>query len=561
MTAQSQHGISRRALIGGIAAGAALAPFVAIAGPQSARATGPVVLVVKKDGTGDFTSPWDANASITDSGPSKPYVIEVHPGSYAIPELVPKDNVTIRGTDRATCVLVGDQPDDVDPVDTVNNSTVKLIGTASLEHLTIHARNQRYAIHDEHGGLNTDAVHSLLDCLVVHAGNQGAVNWQATNHGPGGVWVYDAPYGYGAASGLRATFTDCTFQGVTRSWFVHNNLAFSAPNVNTITGCTFLTSAGYGHLLNTQSLGSGTADSVTISGSTWSDGWFLDSDVPWIPTDPARQIADHTEYAVTIHGTDPLGYLNQMRGQALRITSASTAAGSSIAVGGSAVPTLFGTVTTVPGGAGLNASVHGSWDVSGITVGLSGLVVVANTLGSRLGDRTGSPLQLDISVDGGAIATVVFDQDHSGQSNAQVLALINAALGSSGTADAWLVAPETRYASFPDRMSTATNVSSTGIPRWTAVIAPATAGAAAAPTTAPLASVVGVAVDRALPGQSTRVLRSGDLHVSQLRGITATIPAGTHVYLSDTVAGAFALSGTRLFGTAVATDWVRFALA
>ncbi|WP_116951975.1 glycoside hydrolase family 99-like domain-containing protein [Jiangella endophytica] len=530
---------------------------------ELAIAGGPIVITVKADGSGDFTSPTQANASILDASAARPYVIEVHPGTYAEREWTVKPHVTVRGTDRDTCILRGDLPDDATDAQISGSSTLWLSGTATLENLTILAKNMRYAIHDEASGANVGAVHVVRNCRIEHAGNQAARDWRTAHPesglAPATVWLWDRPYGYGSASGVQVRVEDSTLAGTREPFYVHTNKDFSTPNVTELVRCDLRLGHGaFATVVATQSLGSGTADVLTLTDCTWSPGYIDDTDTPWISQVPARQVSDHAEIHHTVDTSAPLGYLPRQRGSALRIFSLDTSAAASITVAGSAVPLIFGDLTAQPGGGGLSAYLYGSVDISGILVGLQANVTVANTLGRRLGDRRTAPVQLDVTA-AGQTRTVVFGQDHTAQSNAGIIALINQAISGIAQAQEYLVAQNEYYPSFPDRELSRTASGPFAIARWSAVVANGTGLVNAAGATAQPAQIVGVALTRMTPGATGRVLTSGFLHRSQLAGLTGTtIPAGATIYLSDTASGQFSLTGTRALASAVAPEWVHF---
>lgn len=64
------------------------------------------VIVVAKSG-GDFTSPVDAMASITDASETNPYLIKIMPGTYNIDILNGKNYVAIQGSGTQVTTLVG----------------------------------------------------------------------------------------------------------------------------------------------------------------------------------------------------------------------------------------------------------------------------------------------------------------------------------------------------------------------------------------------------------------------------------------------------------------------
>lgn len=523
----------------------------------------PLVITVKADGSGQFTTPQLANESILDASAVMPYVIEVHPGDYVGREWTVKPFVTIRGTDRATCILRGDLPANATDAQITNSSTLWLSGTAALENLTILAKNMRYAIHDEAQGANANAVHTITNCRIEHVGNQAARDWRIANPSSGmaasAVWLYDRPYGYGSASGVHVRIEDSTLVGTREPFYIHTNKDFGAPTVNELVRCDLQLSGGnFASVVTSQELGSGTLDTVTLTDCTWSPGYINDSDSPWISTLPARQVSNHAEIKHVVGGTAALGYLPTHRGLSLRLFTLATTVGISMSISGSAVPVVFGPTTTIAGGSGLSCSVYGALDVSGILVGLASNISVVNTIGRRLGDRSLTPVYLVVTV-GGETRTVTFDQNYTTQSNATIMTKINQALSGMAQANEYQIPQNEYYPSFPDREIIRTASGPQAVARWIAVVPRGAGKVDAATVSASAADVVGISLVRMIPGVSGRILTSGYLHRSQLSGLTGTtIPSGATIYLSNVNSGQFALSGTRVIATAVAQDWVAF---
>ncbi len=70
------------------------------------------IVIVKSSGAGagEFSSISAAVASITDSGPSKPYVVRVNPGNYVEPPIVLPDYVHLIGVDCASSTIIASTP-------------------------------------------------------------------------------------------------------------------------------------------------------------------------------------------------------------------------------------------------------------------------------------------------------------------------------------------------------------------------------------------------------------------------------------------------------------------
>lgn len=555
--------ISRRTVLAG-ALGLAVAGALDWSASAAWAEVEPTVLTVSPDGTADFLSPKLANASITSSSAAAPYVILVHPGVYTDREWTVAPYTTIRGTSRTECVLAGSLPDSATDAQIAGNSTLWLKKTSGLENLTITARNMRYAVHSESSGTNVDAVHLVKNCRIEHFGNQGARLWRTANPGSGmsasTVWVSERPWGYGSASGVYERFEDCAFAGTREPWYIHTNKDFAAPTVNELVNCELIqTGAFTAPALTVQSLGSGQHDSVTLTGCALTGRFIYGEDKPWITVDPDLQLADKAEISITLTDCSPIGYRSAHRGIALKLTAASTATDVQIDVSGDAAALLFGASAFRHGGGGIASYLYGQWDISGILVGPSNNVVVNNTLGRRLGDCQSVPRQLVITFGSTTSRTIDFTTDLTDRPNSEVLSLINAQLTGLAVAAEYSVATGESYPTFTDRESFMPNTGSTGIMRWAAVVLDG-AGVRLMTPADPAAALAGVAVEQIGPGRSGRILASGILRPNQLLGVsTATVLSGQPLYLSDSAAGRFSMTGTRQVGVAVADGWLELA--
>lgn len=495
-------------------------------------------------GSGEYSSPKTANdAAASLASASTPVLIDVHPGVYTEVEWTVHPHVTIRGRDRDRCILAGELPDSATDAQISGSSTLWLKDTAALENLTITARNMRYPVHSESNGDVTDYEHKLRNVVMRHFGNAGVREWRTANPGngnPASVWSAQRSWGHGASSGGVETFEQVTFiQDYTQAFYFHTNRDWSDPARYELRGCRFICEPGGGSI-RVEGLGSGVTSTLAIYDSEFSGVDRVSvGDSPWISQ--SHLPADHWEADVTIAGTDRIGYTTGTRGRAVRLTSAA-ATSARIGLSGSAVSALFGSAATHrPGGGSLESVVYGWPDVSGILVGLSSNVTVNNTMGRRLGDCSSASKSLTVSV-GGNSATVTFDQDYREASNATILAAMNSALSGIVTADLADPTWELHYPDFPDRQATL-NATSTirrgqAVKRTTGGIAPVGTGDAAS-------AFYGVAVESGAPGSLVRVITRGTFDQRILSGLSSAIPDGATVYLSDSTAGGFSLTGTR----------------
>jgi predicted RecA/RadA family phage recombinase len=516
---------------------------------------------VKPDGTGDYLTPKDANAAFV-AGTGGTCEIIVYPGRYTQTDWTAKENVTIRGTDPDKCILDGSNPDNATDAVIDNTSTLWLQKTARLENLTITMRNGRYPVHAEAFGGAPDARHEIVNCRIEHFGNEGAKAWRDANPGSGllssTVWASDRAWGYGSSSGVYQRFENVTFVSRVDGWYVHDNADFSKPINHDLENCRILTRSTDGQIL-IQPLGSGQSSRVNINGSEVNANRIRETDTGWATTLP-NQPADRSQIKVTVTGTTPIGFTTGVRGKALKIESASTGTVSTVRVSGTATAKLFGVSTERDGGGGLKGYSFGQFDISGLLVGQLNNVTVNNTLGRRLGDLTAASLTLTVTIDGGAPVNIVLNADYTAMTNADILTIINTALGSAGTATEYAVAQGENYPSFPDRQMTMTNTGTVGIGRFQAVAKDTAGGAKIMGTASPVGDFLGIALEAIPPGKQGRILRSGTMQsTDQVPGIEGTsIAAGAAVYHSDTVAGKFATTGTRQAMTGHITGFARF---
>lgn len=522
-------------------------------------------LTVAADGSADYTSPMAANEAVSDSSAVNRFVIDIAPGVYntydenltwyrdsnrhgSVYGWTVKPYVTLRGTDKDECKIVGKLPDNHSLTeqgrqDIVNFSTLNLFGSCALENLTITAENMRYPIHDEGSNNNKNAVHIMKNCHIEHLGTAGATNAYIESLGitveealANGkyydVWQWVSPYGYGSGSGVVAIFDNSEFKSSSRGWYVHSNAAFENPQVNILNNCTMNATSSKNDLI-IESLGSGTKDSVVLNNAKFNGVYMTYSDSPWIYSDKNNQYANHADYRVTVNNSDPIGFNNSQRGKALAIYSNDTTSDSAVSISGNAANAILGNTTARKGGGGANGYTYGYYDISGIQVGLASNITVNNTIGRRLGDCSVTAKTMKLVFDGNAerAVTVQFDKNYTEMSNAAVIAEINSAISAYGFADEYNVSGEEYYPSFPDKEITVMNNGGKYIPHFAAVCLKN--GNYVQMTSADNADLfVGIAIERIVPGESGRVLKQGYLSKSQM-GISNDFAVGASVTLDE----------------------------
>ncbi|SEP21281.1 hypothetical protein SAMN04487843_108199 [Methylobacterium sp. ap11] len=488
-----------------------LAARAAVTIPAAAD-TYAVTLKVRQDGTGDFASVKAAAFSIRDSSAFKRYAIDFI-GTY--------DEISIRlprftdlvGHGIARSWLRGYQAPST-PIDQVNNnSTVDVDVTCRFLDCRITCQNMRYPVHSETNGAVPDIDERVFDCEFENFGNDEVRAYVSSQGGdPNTVFATLSPWGYGCSSGQTLLIERCTMRGE-NGFYVHDNKDFTRPSKHVVRNSKLIGRSEYGTGIIVQPLGGGEPLVVELIGNQIS-GHFLLSPFPWLTADPALQLADRAfQLRVSGYGNTPFAYDCQDLGaRALRIESASTAAGTAIAVSGSAVAAIFGAVTVDRSGGGLRGAVYGAWEVAGIPFGLSQTAGLT-TLGQRLGDCRTTPKTLVVQVNGGTSYTVTFSADHRAQSNATVLGIINGALGSAATASLMDVTERWRPA-MRDEEIEVYNGGATAIRRKRAV-AYASSQRTCRPMSAddPASVFAGIAYEDIPPGMTGRVKKGGFVRV------------------------------------------------
>lgn len=193
-------------------------------------------IVVKKDGTGDFTNVVDAVKSITDT--HKETNIYIHEGIYdmvadyyrsegvadykdsAKQGLYIPDNVNLIGVgSRDNIILKGELPSNIKYNTSQHYSTIYLKGWNNrLENLTITNYNGRYPVHDQQNATDNKEkyLHIVKNCNIIHKGyDAGATATteavSSSNNDTTHRWGSSHAYGQGTRGGCTCIFENCTF--------------------------------------------------------------------------------------------------------------------------------------------------------------------------------------------------------------------------------------------------------------------------------------------------------------------------------------------------------------
>jgi hypothetical protein len=406
---------------------------------------------------GDYATPNAAVSALSDASAWKRYRVTVEPGTYNAGEFFDRDYVDLVGRNPEECRIRLFQPDNSSATVIAENSAMYMLRNTRLIGLTFEVKNARYGIHLESGNGAPDRLQEIIGCVLLHFGNDDAAL---------STWVAQYAVGSGLSSGQTVRVRDSYIWGKNAgAFYYHTNVDYAHPSFVDSEGSSLIAETEGGAALVAVSCGSRQSDQCRVVGNV------LGGDVryitePWLQSTLDKLPANRAEIQMYGSGNSPAVFRITDAAQALRIDSATTGASSSVVVSGTAAPFIFGDGATNrtfsrKGSPGFAGAVWGWGDVSGQAVGKFQNVLISS-IGKRLGNCTGATKALSVVVDGGAPITVSFNADHTNQSNATIMGIINAALGAAATASTWK--PGSRYRPrFSDEEQSLLNDTGTGI--------------------------------------------------------------------------------------------------
>jgi hypothetical protein len=452
-----------------------------------------------------------ALAAISDAGDSNRVEIAVSPGIYTDVDWFAEDHVDVRGVGRVT--INAALPANASLDDIAIKSAFNIIANdCRISNLNITAKNLRYVLHCDYQGGEPNAKMVVEDCSFTHLGNEEARAYRVSiAQDPNLVWDGTSAIGPAPFDGGEQTFRRVKAVGYKlHALGGHNFINARAPTILTLEECTLIAGEGDYFSMIFRLLGSGQRDIIRTVGNVFNAPVALGA-WPWLLTQPNQQLANKMDVVWTGHGNTPTPYIWEDEGsRALRIEA--NADGVGISISGSAVPVIFGDVVTVPAAEGLPGAVYGIWDVG---VPGRGTTQFCISIGERLGDRTGTPLTLTVTPTSGSPVTITMGENYTAQSNATILAAINAALGSSMTASFFNVNDLFRPC-FSDEETIVRNAGNSTIRRKTAVAYLGDTFRGRTMTATDDASLfAGIAYEDIRPGDTGRVKSSGMVRVAQ----------------------------------------------
>ena len=492
----------------------ALRDSIPVAGPITQIKVGP---------TGAYATPKLAMAAISDATVLKQYellidtsVIYDQDSNWMV-----KDYVHMSADGPGYARIHYENPDNVDPALIPATQTFWMNTTSTLTRLKVTGRNVRYPIHSDSSGGLKGRTQQFKQCWIEHLGNAGAQAYQNSISSGVTVWSSLHAFGCGTSSAMVIDAEGTVFRSPSSSFYFHTRELFAKGSQQTLRNCRMLVTEDDGTAVSVQPLGSMQEDGLQLFGCELG-GFVSYQAIPWIPVTLENQPANHSEIRITGYGNSPAAFKITEFGRALKIESNDVTAASKVEVSGSAVATLFGRqVYSMPGSGGIKGYVYGWADISGAGVGAAFNVFITS-LGQRLGDCTTVNKTLSVSVNGGSAIVITFNQNYTAQSNATILAAINAALGAAAVASAYNVGARYRP-EMTDEERSLRNNSADGIYMGMLLAYDGHNKKVRKMTAADASSLfAGVALEDIYPGQWGRVKTSGWLLSTDLFEFTGT---------------------------------------
>lgn len=467
-------------------------------------------VTVAADGSGNFTTIAAAFALI---GPGESTTrrtkVLIKPGTYPEVDLLVPPNVDLVGGGRPEEVIIaGAMPDDTVPADITNHQTIFANFTTLLRNLTIAGRNMRYPLHIDAGAADYRAIIDIENCVIEHFGNEGARAYQTGLGGggnPSAVPASGAAFGMGTHSGMRFRARDTVFKSLSIGAFYHNNANFADLVEMEFENCDFVATAN-SPSFGITALGSGQRGEIVRLRDCRYGGPISLSGDGQVSTRLDNQQGNPWEIEARFYGPKPPAWFGSTTNQVLALRSPAGAS-SAVAISGSGAAVLFGVSPDIrKGGVGLGAALYSAHRIN------NGGPGVPVSLSARLGDRTGAPLSLTVTFDGGEVTrTISLAANYTSQGNSTVRNNLAAALDLPAGYSIEIATPYSEAAIMEtDCDFLAINADTTAILRWSALAFAGADDAVRLMTSAdPTTLFAGFAQQDAVVGERLRVLGRG----------------------------------------------------
>ena len=492
-------------------------------------------VVIKPDGTGDFVSLKAAIDALgvtaqgsggSGSNSNRRVLYLVHEGVYEDIEYFLPRFADIVGIGRQGHVwLKGYQPPDTSLTNITNNSTVWMNDTTRLFNLKITAQNMRYPIHSDSGPSARRAIMEIYDCHIEHFGNDEARAWQSANGGnAAAVHRPEHAWGGGTHSGQKIISKRTKWISGRASSAVpfsnHTNRDFPEGNLIELEDCELTHPLG-NRAYQFDENGS-KVEHHSVLKNCVINGEIINRSTGWLNPGPE---VDHGNGSgmcrITVSGGTPTSWTSTNNTEVLELRS-EPGADSAVAISGDAADVLFGPLPDYrAGGTNYAARVFSSHKIN---------LLAAHSLGTRLGDRSGTPITLTVALDGGSPVDLVLNADYTAMNNAAVITALNSLMtGAGGGATFAQVDPYGNTAPVvqTDHEIAIENTSADTVILKGMVVAYDGARHLGRIATSADARhlIAGIALENIAPGERGRVLKSG--HIAQSQVLFSAAPTMT----------------------------------
>ena len=436
---------------------ASAADFVQVLENERKR-SGYVITYTVGGTASEFASLPLAQAALKDATPEAPQRVKLESGLYLDKFAVPANTYLEGGSlNMGATIISYTGSATMTGATRINYDPMLIRGSCVIRGINLTTRESNYCVHSESAGAVKNFTQLIEDCTFRHEGNPLSTAAAGT---PDLNWI--PAIGVGMSSGgsitlRRVTATSRDGGGL----YFHNTTGQDRPCHVLVEDCVIGGDAPYAADMYLSTLGSGTNDTVTLRNTVLNTG-LLGCGVSAFPSDPAKNPANHMDFRVTLENVGDFIWSQDDSGRALRIRG--SVAQPNYFVQG--YGTAYGAMVAPPnlaenklGDAGIFPALIGWYDVS----------TSSQNFGRRLGNCATAPKSMTIQIAGSADTVINFTTDMRGVSNSQILATINAALGSKGVAD--LYAPGRMYHPVaPQQERVMRNVGDWGINQGTIVL-------------------------------------------------------------------------------------------
>jgi len=471
-------------------------------------------------------------------------------GEYTV--IVGKDYVDIKGESRERLIIAAELPDNL-AIDYGEYQPVMWNSKSKLINATIIAKNCRYGLHFEGGDLVTDNTEFLENCIIWHKGNY---NYAAESQGGSTAWTATNAIGAGIRDGQTWNISKCILRS-DQALPIQCHSAIGAVDngawINTY-DCQFIGPASiisFNPFPNNRIVKINLYNPTISSKPIFHVGSIYHSFVA---------TADHCGIELTADIL-PIAFANnEIKGAGLRIVSKSTGVDSIVIIDHTS--SAFNSIVGVAADTILKKTRWGNdyqygyeWRNGG--VGMSGYAIGhidvdenntarTNGLGALLGDCSSVNKVLSVNIDG-TDYDITFSQNHTAQTNAQVIAIIDAVISAVADVDVYAVGQE--Y--YPDFRGNEIrlNTDSTAIKAGMGVIRYGVRGVKVAANGDN--HIDGIALDDFAVGQEGRIITGGYIYAFAeskrfkiLEVSSATRNVGDELGISEAQAGYFDISAS-----------------